>query len=390
MKNLKKVCIVLLVVSLVFPFFGCAGKTSGAGKNDPIKIGHEVALTGGSALWGQSEKNALEMEVEKINAAGGVLGRQIELVAYDNKADQAEGVNVAKRLIADGVVAIIGPAQSGVGIAASSITEEAKIPLVGTTATNPKLTVNDDSTVKNYTFRTCFIDPYQGQVAATFALDTLKVTKAAILMDVGSDYSQGLSQYFRETFTAKGGQIVADEAFRSEELDYRAQLGKIKESGAELLFIPTMQKEAGLAMKQARDLGLTCQFMGGDGWASKELVELGGAATEGSFYVNIASLEDPAIKEWVAEYTKKYNTAPVMPNPVLAVDALRMIVKSIEATNSTDPVKLAEYMSTIKDMPVLTGTLNIDPNTHNPLHKPAVIETVKDGQFTFYQGIAAE
>jgi branched-chain amino acid transport system substrate-binding protein len=144
MKILKKVCIVLLVVLLVFPFFGCAGKTSGAGKNDPIKIGHEVALTGGSALWGQSEKNALEMEVEKINAAGGVLGRQIELVAYDNKADQAEGVNVAKRLIADGVVAIIGPAQSGVGIAASSITEEAKIPMVGTTATNPKLTVNDD------------------------------------------------------------------------------------------------------------------------------------------------------------------------------------------------------------------------------------------------------
>lgn len=390
MKILKKVCIVLLIVSLVFPFFGCAGKTSGASKNDPIKIGHEVALTGGSALWGQSEKNALEMEVEKINAAGGVLGRQIELVPYDNKADQAEGVNVAKRLIADGVIAIIGPAQSGVGIAASSITEEAKIPMVGTTPTNPKFTVNDDGSVKSYTFRTCFIDPYQGQVAATFALDTLKVTKAAILMDVGSDYSQGLSQYFRETFTAKGGQIVADEAFRSEELDYRAQLGKIKESGAELLFIPTMQKEAGLAMKQARDLGLTCQFMGGDGWASKELVELGGAATEGSFYVNIASLEDPAIKEWVAEYTQKYNTAPVMPNPVLAVDALRMIVKSIEATNSTDPVKLAEYMSTIKDMPVLTGTLNIDPNTHNPLHKPAVIETVKDGQFTFYQGIAAE
>lgn len=389
MKAFKKAWIILLVVALVLPLVGCAGKTGG-GKNDPIKIGHEVALTGGSALWGQSEKNALDMEIEKINAAGGVLGRPLELIAYDNKADQAEGVNVAKRLVGDGVVAIIGPAQSGVGIAASSITEEAKIPLIGTTATNPKLTVNDDGTVKPHTFRTCFIDPYQGQVAATFAIDTLKVTKAAILIDVGSDYSQGLAQYFRETFIAKGGEIVADEAFRSEELDYRAQLGKIKDSGAELLFIPTMQKEAGLAMKQARDLGLTCQFMGGDGWASKELIELGGVATEGAFYVNIASLADPAIKEWVEEYTAKYGTEPVMPNPVLAVDALRMIVKSIEATKSTDPAVLAEYMATIKDMPVLTGNLNMDAATHNPLGKPAVIETVKDGEFTFYQGVKAE
>jgi len=394
----KKVISLILIGLLTLSLAACGGSSSngeakpqeGEGSKEPIKIGHEVALTGGSALWGQSEKNALEMEIEKINAKGGVLGRPIELIAYDNKADQTEGVNVAKRLIGDGVVAIIGPAQSGVAIAASSVTEGAKVPLIATTATNPKVTLNDDGTVKKYTFRTCFIDPYQGEVAATFALESLGVKKAAILMDVGSDYSQGLSQFFKETFTAGGGEIVADEAFRTEELDYRAQLGKIKESGAELLFIPTMQKEAGLAMKQARDLGLTCYFLGGDGWASKELIELGGEATEGSFFVNIASLEDPAISSWVKEYNEKYNMNPAMPNPVLAVDALYMIVDAIENTGSTDADVIAEYMGNMKGVPVLTGTLNMDPDTHNPLNKPAVIETVKNGEFAFYQGVAAK
>jgi branched-chain amino acid transport system substrate-binding protein len=369
---------------------GSAGAPPPADSKEPIKIGQEVALTGGNSLWGQSEKNALDMEIEKVNAAGGVLGRPLELIAYDNKADQTEGVNVAKRLIGDGVVAIIGPAQSGVGIAASSVTEVAKTIMIGTTTTNTKFTVNDDGSVKPYTFRTCFIDPYQGEVAATFALNSLKVTKAAMLYDIGSDYSQGLAQYFKDTFIAGGGTIVAEEAFRSEELDYRAQLGKIKDAGAELLFIPTMQKDAGLAMKQARDLGLTCQFMGGDGWASKELVELGGTATEGCFYVNIASLEDPTISDFVNEYREKYKIDPVMPNPVLAIDALRMIINAIENTQSTDSTILAEYISNIKDVDGLTGKLTMDPKTHNPLNKPAVIETVKNGQFAFYEAFAAK
>ena len=385
-----------LVILMLVTMVGCGANSGSAGapppadSKEPIKIGQEVALTGGNSLWGQSEKNALDMEIEKVNAAGGVLGRPLELIAYDNKADQTEGVNVAKRLIGDGVVAIIGPAQSGVGIAASSVTEVAKTIMIGTTTTNTKFTVNDDGSVKPYTFRTCFIDPYQGEVAATFALNSLKVTKAAMLYDIGSDYSQGLAQYFKDTFIAGGGTIVAEEAFRSEELDYRAQLGKIKDAGAELLFIPTMQKDAGLAMKQARDLGLTCQFMGGDGWASKELVELGGTATEGCFYVNIASLEDPTISDFVNEYREKYKIDPVMPNPVLAIDALRMIINAIENTQSTDSTILAEYISNIKDVDGLTGKLTMDPKTHNPLNKPAVIETVKNGQFAFYEAFAAK
>lgn len=366
------------------------GDASGGASGDPILIGHEVALTGGSALWGQSEENALKMEIEKINAAGGVLGRQLKLVPYDNKAEPAEGVNVANRLVQDGVVAVIGPAQSGVAIAAAAVFEDAKIVMIGTTATNEKLTVPEGETEPlKYIFRSCFIDPYQGSVAATFALEDLKVTKAGILKDVGSDYSTYLAKYFKETFEANGGTVVADESFRTEELEYKAQLSKIKEAGAELLFIPTMQKEAGLAMKQAKELGMDCYFLGGDAWASEELVSLGGTATEGGFFVNIASLEDPAIAQWVKEYNDKYGKAPTMPNPVLAVDGLLAIVEGIKATNSTDSTALAEWLATCKDVPVLTGKLTIDPATHNPIGKPAVIETVKDGKFVFHKGVSA-
>jgi len=398
----KKIIALLLVCVFAFSLTACGGSGSsgggsgasgggsssggGASAPSPILIGHSVALTGGSALWGESEKNALDMEIEKINADGGVLGRPIAFKRYDNKADATESVNVANRLIADGVVAIIGPAQSGVAIAATSVTGPAKMILIGTTTTNEKVTV-EDGELHPYNFRTTIIDSYQGLVAANFAINDLKSKKAAILIDIGSDYSQGLAEHFIANYTKGGGEIVAEEAFRSEELDYRAQLGKIKDSGADLLFIPTMQKEAGLAMKQARDLGLTCDFLGGDAWASIELIELGGEATEGCFYVNLASLEDPVLADWVKAYKDKWGKDPVMPNPVFAVDALYVVIDAIKATNGTDSVAMAKHIENIKDLKVLTGNISFEPETHNPVGKSAVIETVKNGEFTFYKGI---
>lgn len=375
----------LLVFSLVLVFAFTAIAGCGQKAPETIKIGHAVALTGGSAMWGQAEKNALDMEIEKINAAGGVLNKKIQLIAYDTKADQAEAVNVTKRLIGEKVAAIIGPGQSGVAIAMTSVTEPAGVPFLGTTATNPKVTMDDQTNkVRKTAFRTCFIDPFQGKVAAQFALKDLQATKAAVLYDVGSDYSQGLRQYFVEAFKAGGGTIVADEAFRSEELDYRAILGKIKEQQPDVLFIPTMQKEAAMAMKQAKDLGLNAKFMGGDGWASPDLIELGGSATEGAYFVNLASLADPGIQEWIKAYKAKYNIDPVMPNPVMAVDGLLAVVEAMKKANSAEPAKIIEQLENMKDVQVLTGKLTIDPATHNPQNKPAVIETIKDGKFQFH------
>ena len=225
MKSKMLIPLILIVVMLGSLLGACA-----PAQPQTIKIGHEVALTGPNATWGQSEANAVQMAVEKVNAAGGVLGKKIEVVAYDNRADKLEAVNVAKRLVEqDKVVAIIGPAQSGVTNAIREVNNSAKVPVIATTATNPKVTVNDDGSVVPYTFRVCFIDPFQGTVAAQFALEELKAKTAAILYDVGDEYSQFLCKYFSEAFEKGGGKITTSEAFRSGELDFRAQLGKIKE-----------------------------------------------------------------------------------------------------------------------------------------------------------------
>jgi branched-chain amino acid transport system substrate-binding protein len=368
-----------LTVALGAALLGCGKKDSNV-----IKIGQAVALTGDNSVWGQPEKNALEMEIANVNAKGGVLGKQLQLVAYDTRGDATEGVNVAKRLVSDGVCAIIGPGQSGVAIAMSSVTEPAKVAFLATTATNPKVTVDDKTNqVRKSAFRMCFIDPFQGTVAAQFAAKDLKLKTAAIIYDVGSDYSSFLGKYFQAEFEKQGGKVLASEAFRSGELDFRAILGKIKGSKPDMLFIPTQQKEASLIMKQASDLGMKPMFMGGDGWASPDLVPLSGGAAEGSYFVNIASLEDPDIQDFVKAYKAKYNADPVMPNPVMAIDALDAIIDAIQKTNGTDPAKIMAQIELTKDLPALSGKLTIDPTTHNPLNKPAVIQVVKNGQITF-------
>ena len=377
--TLKCRTILPVAVALAAALVGCGKKEAAT-----IKIGQAVALTGDNSVWGQPEKNAVEMEIAKINAKGGVLGKQLELVAYDTRGDATEGVNVAKRLVSDGVCAIIGPGQSGVAIAMSSVTEPANVAFLATTATNPKVTVDDKTgKVRKSAFRMCFIDPFQGTVAAQFAAKDLKLKTAAIIYDVGSDYSSFLGKYFTDEFVKQGGKVAASEAFRSGELDFRAILGKIKGSKPDILFIPTQQKEASLIMKQAADLGMKPVFMGGDGWASPDLVPLSGGAAEGSYFVNIASLEDPDIQGFVKEYKAKYNADPVMPNPVMAIDALDAIIDAIVKTNGTDAAKIEAQLELTKDLPALTGKLTIDPATHNPLNKPAIIQEVKGGQIVF-------
>lgn len=363
---------------------GCKPAAKQPAAAEPIKIGHTVALTGPNATWGQAEANALKMAVDKINADGGVLGRKLKVVAYDNRADRLEAVNVAKRLVEqDKVAAIIGPAQSGVANAIREVNNAAKVPVIATTATNPKVTVADDGSVVPYTFRVCFIDPFQGTVAAQFALKDLGAKTAAILYDVGDDYSQFLGKYFVEAFQKGGGTISANEAFRSGELDFRAQLGKIKTGKPDVLFIPTMQKEAALAVKQARDLGIKAVCMGGDGWASPDLIELAGPAIEGSYLVNIAALEDPAIQEFIKAYKAAYGADPVLPNPLMAYDAALWVADAIKRAGSTDGEKLKAAMEQTKDLQVLTGKLTIDPANHNPLNKPATIQQVKDKAFIY-------
>ena len=377
----RKVIAIIWVLIIALSLIGCSSSGS---KSDTIKIGHISAHTGPAALWGITEKNSVIMEVERINAAGGILGKQIELIGYDTKADQVEAVNVTKRVIADGVSVIIGPAQSGLAIAIGPVTEKAGIPFIATTATNSKVTVDEvTGKVFNTAFRACFIDSFQGEVAAKYSYNSLNIRTAAIVYDVGSDYSQGLSEYFKEEFIKLGGTIVAEEAYRSGELDFRAILGKVKEKEPDLIFAPSSTNEGGLIMKQARDLGLTCKFFGGDNWGTEDLYKIGGLSTEGAYFTDLVSKEDPQIQSYIKEYTDKFGTTPLMPNGVMAIDALRTIAYAMEQGNSAEPDKLIQQLNKVVDAPVLTGKMTIDPKTHNPLNKPVVIMTVENSSFKF-------
>ena len=204
----------------------------------------------------------------------------------------------------------------------------------------------------------------------------LGARKGAILYDVGSDYGQWLAKYFEEAFTAKGGTIVAKEAFRSEELDYRAQLGKMKDLVPDVIFIPTSQKEAAMAAKQARDLGIGATLLGTDNWGSPDIIDLGGSAIDGGYFVNLTDLADPDIQDFVKEYKAAFGSDPVLPNPVMAQDALIMIVEALKKAGTTDGEKLAEALANLKDVKVTSGPLTISPTDHNPLNKPAVIQKV--------------
>ena len=379
MKSRTLIAVLLVMVLLSSLLAACK-----PAEPQTIKIGNLVALTGPSATWGQSENNALMLAVDKINAAGGIDGKKVEIISYDSRADKLEAVNVVKRMVEqDKVVAIIGPGQSGVANAVREVNNSAKVPLIATTATNPTVTVTDDGSVVPYTFRVCFIDPFQGTVAGQFAFKDLGAKTAATLYDVGDEYSQYLSKYFVEAFEKSGGKIVANEAFRSGELDFRAQLGKIKEGNPDVIFIPTMQKEAALAAKQARDLGITAALIGGDGWGSPDIFELSGGAVEGGYFVNLAAMEDPLIQDFLKEYRAKYNADPVLPNPLMSYDAMLWLADAIKRAGTTEGEALRDALAATKDLQVPTGVLTMDAATHNPLNKPAVIQQLKDGNFVY-------
>jgi branched-chain amino acid transport system substrate-binding protein len=366
----------------IIPILALAGTVVRAA--NPIKIGQVVVLTGSNAPWGIPENNALKTEVARLNASGGILGRPVQLIAYDYKGDQLEAVNVTKRMIGDGVCAIIGAGSSGASIAMTAVTEAAGIPMMATSATNPKVTFNFDTKKPIHTaFRACFIDPFQGSVAAKFITSDLKFKKGAIIFDVGSDYSQGLDQYFKQAFAKFGGTVVAREGYRSGEMDFRAILGKIKTTNPEFIYLPTDMTQAAMVMKQARGLGIKSVFVSDDSCDTPDLLPLAGTAAEGCYFTNLTSLEDPTIKTWIAAYKKEYGAEPILPNCVMAVDAMRAFTWAITQAKSTEPAKIIAQMEKMKNVPVLTGNLSIDPATHNPINKPCVVETVQNHQIHY-------
>lgn len=330
-------------------------------------------------------KNGIDLALKKINEKGVLGGKKLSLVVADTKSEASEATNGMQKLISqDKVVAVIGPNQSSAVIASGAINNGAKVVDITPMGTNPDVTVDPKTKqVKPYSFRTCFIDPFQGTVMASFASNELKVKRAAIYIDNTSDYAKGLAQFFKENFVKNGGQVVIEEAYLQKDTDFKSTLTKIKAAKPDFIYIPGYYQEVGLIVKQAREMGITVPMAGGDGWDSAKLPEIAGkAALENTFFSSLYSPDDTSDlnKEFVAEYKKAYNTNPDV-FAALAYDSTLLVAKAIEDAGSADPAKIGEAMAKIKGFKGVSGEVTFNEQ-HNPI-KSAVIIEHKDGKQTF-------
>ena len=349
---------------------------------EPIKFGEVGPLTGKEAAFGQSAHKGILLAIAEINARGGVLGRPLAVVAEDNQSKPGDSATVAKKLISrDKVVALLGTGTSSNCLEIGPVAQAARVPFIATTATSPEVTEKRD-----YAFRVCFIDPFQGAVLAKFARDTLKAKRVALLTSVSSSYSVGLSKVFREKFAAAGGTIVADQKYSEGDKDFRAQLTAIKAAKPDALATTGNYTEGALICKQARELGLALPIFAGDGWEAPELIEIGGAAVNGTYYCSHYSSEStaPEVRDFVKKYRAKYGDVPDSMAP-LAYDAVMILADAIARAAATEGPKLRAALATARNHPGVTGRTTIDADRNAT--KPAVMLAVKNGRTEFLQTI---
>ncbi len=381
----KKLLSLLAVSALATGLLaGCGGEEKAADSN-VVKVGVFLPLTGDNAAGGELELRGIKL-ANKLHPE--VLGKKVELVVADNKSDKAEAASVAARLIEkDKVSAIVGSYGSSLSMAAGNIVKENKVPAVGTSCTNPQVTANND-----YYFRACFIDPFQGKVMAEYAHQN-GFKKVAIVQEVSNDYSVGLAKFFREEFvklTGDENSIVDVANYQTGDKDFTAILTNIKAQNPDAVFAPGNFTESALLVKQARQLGITAQFMGGDTWETQEFIDVGGKDVEGvalstAFDREKASTEEA--KKFLDAYTKEYNGEPSALT-AMAYDAYLIAVNGIEkAGTATDTVKIRDAIAATKDLECVTGMTTLDENG-DPI-KDVVIKTVKDGKFTFKDYVKA-
>ena len=368
---------------LIATILGCAASAFGIARAaEPIKIGEIQPLTGKEAAFGQSAHKGVEIALEEINARGGLLGRPLAMATEDNQSKSGDSATIACKLISrDKVVAIISGGTSSNCLEIAPICQTARIPFVATTATNPEVTEK-----RNYAFRVCFIDPFQGGVLAKFARETLKAKRVALLTSVSSSYSVGLSKVFRERFIALGGEIAVEQKYGEGDKDFRAQLTAIRAAAPDVIATTGNYTEGALICKQARDLGFTGPIVAGDGWEAPELIEIGGVAVDGSYYCSHYSSEStaPEVQAFVKKFRAKNGEIPDSMAP-LAYDAVMVLAEAITRAGATDGPKLRDALAATKNFPGVTGRTTIDDQRN--ASKPAVILAVKNGHAQFLQTI---
>jgi branched-chain amino acid transport system substrate-binding protein len=386
-------CAAAVALSTCF-IFSCGKKT------EDIRVGEFGSLTGTTATFGISTKNAIDLAIDEANSEGGIEGKLIKVIVEDDQSKPEEAATAVRKLIEqDRVIAVLGEVSSSRSLAGAPICQNAKVPMITPSSTNPKVTE-----VGDYIFRVCFTDPFQGMVAARFGYDSLDAREAAILRDIRNDYSVGLADFFIETFTSMGGAIVADESYSEGDIDFKAQLTAIKAKSPDLIFVPGYYTEVGLIARQARELGIDLPLLGGDGWVSDRLIDIGGEALNGCYFVNPywEHDPDPAVQSFVKAYKERFGGNPDG-MAALAYDAGRFLVAGLKKLAAEDPeaftaivgvpsaetkelrrqalAKLRDIFASTKDFPGITGSITIDANRNAV--KPAIFLTIKDRRYEF-------
>jgi branched-chain amino acid transport system substrate-binding protein len=361
---------ICLLTSLLFSI-ACVNKGGNATTGqtgDTIRVGVYGDTTGATSSFGQSTKNGIQLAFEEINAAGGVNGKKLEMVFEDDQGTPEKAKTVISKLInQDKVVAVLGEVASSNSLAAAPVAQEAHIPMISPSSTNPKVTE-----VGDYISRVCFIDPFQGSVMAKFAANTLKAKTAAILGDNSSDYSKGLTQFFKEEFTKLGGTVINEKTYAQKDQDFKAQLTQMRDQKPDVIYVPGYYGEVGIIAKQARELGMNQPLLGGDGWDSPELWKLGGISLKPAYISNHYSADNPApeIQNFVKAYTAKFSVAPDS-LAALAYDSAKVLADAIKRAGGTDSAKLKDAINATKEFPGVTGKITLD-SSRNAV-KPAVV-----------------
>ena len=332
---------------------GCSKTAEG----DTIKIGAIGPLTGPASSYGQSVKEGADLYIEEINKAGGIDGKQIEIIFEDDAADPNPSIQAFNKLVDnDKVVAIFGPVTSGATAAVAPNATTKGIPLITPTGTAPNITKDGGE----FVFRGCFIDSFQGEILAKYTKENLGKKTAAVLYNAGSDYSKGIAESFKKDFEASGGEVLEYLSYNDKETDYNAQLTRIKASNPDVLVLPDYYNVVGLIAKQARDKGITSQLLGGDGWESDELTTVDKDAVDGALYINhyYSGDQDENVKNFVDGYKAKYNKEPDS-FAALAYDSMKVLLKSIENAGSTDPVAIKDALNKI-EISSVTGNIKFN------------------------------
>lgn len=357
----------LLAALLTLPLLGGCTK-----KTDELLVGEFGSLTGNDATFGISTNKGIRMAFDEVNEKGGIKGKKLRLITLDDQGRETEAAQVVTRLITqEKVLAILGEVASSRSKAAAPIAQENKIPMITPSSTNPAVTQIGD-----YIFRVCFIDPFQGFVMAKFASETLKIKKAAILRDVKNDYSVGLADVFAAEFKKMGGEIVTDLSYQANDVDFKAQLTQMRSKNPEAIFIPGYYTEVGLIAKQARELGIKVPLMGGDGWDSPKLSEIGKDAINGSYFSNHYTNEstDPVVQDFIKRYKAKYNEAPDG-LAAMGYDAARVLTLAMERVTEMTPTAIRDEIAKTRDYAGVSGKITI--NEERNAVKSAVVVQVQ-------------